>query len=129
MRHAVDLAPESWSLIYRYGVYAEAAGDDGQRAQAYQAALDLGHDVVLIPGWGDSPLRRALTPPETELSDFARTLLLLERGDFAAAQDFAADHHGGATDTTGYYSLRLILALSAGDRDQAAADLTQARQT
>ncbi len=90
MRRAVDLAPESWSLLYRYGVYAEAAGDDATARQAYQAALDLGHDVALIPGWGDSPLRRDLTPPESELSDFAQTLLLLERGEIAAAQSFAA---------------------------------------
>ena len=127
MRHAADLAPQSWSLVYRYGVYAEAAGDNDTAHQAYQAALDLGHDVVLIPGWDDSPLRRELTPPETELSDFARTLLLLERGDFAAAQAFAVDHQGGATDISGRYSLKLILALSAGDRDQAVADLTQAQ--
>ncbi len=127
MRRAVDLAPESWSLVYRYGVYAEATGDDDSARQAYQATLDLGRDVVLIPGWGDSPLRRELTPPETELSDFARTLLLLERGEIAAAQNFAADHRGGATDASGAYSLKLILALSAGDRDRAAADLTQAR--
>ncbi len=127
MRHAADLAPKSWSLVYRYGVYAEAAGNDDPARQAYQAAFDLGHDIVLIPGWGDSPLRRELAPPETELSDFAQTLLLLERGDFAAAQAFATDHQGGATDATGRYSLQLILALSTGDRDQAMADLTQAQ--
>ncbi len=100
MRHAADLAPMSWSLLYRYGVYAEAAGDDATARQAYQAALDLGHDVALIPGWGDSPLRLDLTPLESDFSDFARTLLLLERGEIAAAQAFAVDHRGGATDAS-----------------------------
>ncbi len=129
MQHAVDLAPSSWSLVYRYGVYAEAAGDNDTARQAYQAALDLGHDVALIPGWGDSVLRRDLTPDESDLSDFGRTLLMLERGENEAAQAFALDHTGGATDVSGEFALRMLLALSRGDRETAAAYLAQARSS
>ena len=61
MRQAADLAPESWSLVYRYGIYAEAAGDDAGARKHTKQADSADRDIVLIPDWDHSPLRRALT--------------------------------------------------------------------
>ncbi len=126
MREAAALAPRSWSILYRYGNYAEALGDDAAAQQAYQQAVGLGADIILIPDWDQSPLRRAISVDESQLTPLAQTLVLLERGEIAAAQaKWASEPH---LDDARDHAMSMLIALSAGDQSRAEAEFEQARR-
>jgi len=57
---ASDRALTAWSIHYRWGVYAEAQAEPDLARTAYQRALNATPDIVLLPEWDESSLRRAL---------------------------------------------------------------------
>lgn len=127
MRRAVELAPQSWSLSYRYGVIAETAGDALAAGQQYTQALKLNPDVVLMLDWDQSELRRATQFAESDLSTIAQTMLHLERGEVETARQFWRASGADAGNWSNVHVVNLLFALIDGDRARAAADYQAAR--
>lgn len=127
MRRAVELAPQSWSLVYRYAALSEANGDADGANQFYVSLVTANPDITLLPGWNDSPLRSALKVDESELSTIAQTLLLLERGEIDAARQFWHASGAEAGDFSNIHVINMLFALIDGNRAQAQAEYQSAR--
>ena len=126
MRQAVRLAPQSWSLVYRSGVYAEAAGDVAAARAAYQRAINLNSDAALITGWDDSPLRQSIRGSDTIGNPFSGTLKLLETGDVSGAQQTWEADPNHTADVSSYHVLAALVALAGGGSARAATELQTA---
>src|SRR5690606_33398599 len=113
---------------YRYAVYLENHGETDAATAAYERAIAVTRDIPLLPEWEQSPLRRALTPDEAAYSPLAQTILLLQRGDVAAAQALWSSYPARASDVSGYHVLSSWLALVEGNRALAAAKLDDAQR-
>ena len=129
MGNAAALAPQSWSLVYRYGVYAEAAGESATAQQAYAQAVGANKDIVLLPEWGDSPLRRAIPVETSKLSEFAQAILALEHGDLDTGKQVWESFSGHSADVSSYHVVNLMIALAEGDRERASAELQAAQHS
>ncbi len=127
MREVLRLAPKSAPLVYQAGVYLEAAGATDAARDAYAQAVALDPDMILLPGWSDSPLRWAVGD-ESRLLPLARTVRLLERGDLEAAQAAWAAFPSRAARYSNVDVVALLLALAQGERDQAGALLNAAQR-
>lgn len=127
MQQAVDHAWQSWPLIYKLGLYAEAAGDTAIARRAYQQALAINPDLPLLPNWDASSLRQSLPGSTGNFSSFAQTLLLLENGQIDAAQQMWQTVPRPALSYSADHVLSLLLALAHGDRTAAQTDLTLAQ--
>lgn len=129
MRKAVELAPLSWSLMYRYGVYAEAAGDVEGARQAYGRTQSLNSGAFLLPEWNQSPLRREIEIDDAKIFPPVRVLLLLEQGDAATARQVwdqaAAD--GILVNSSSNHVTYMLLSLAEGNAAAAESALQAAR--
>lgn len=77
---ASDRAMTAWSIHYRWGVYAEAHGETDLASAAYQRALNAAPDIVMLPDWDDSSLRRELAG-DISLTGAGEAVRLLIAGD------------------------------------------------
>ncbi|MCC6805184.1 MAG: O-antigen ligase family protein, partial [Anaerolineae bacterium] len=127
MRVAVGLAPQSWSLAYRFAALTEANGDAETATQLYTNLITIKPDITLLPDWSNSPLRRSLPVAESELSTTAQTLLLLERGETEAARQFWHDSGADAGIYSNSHVVNLLIALVDGDAARAQAEYRAAR--
>lgn len=128
MHIAAELAPQSWSLAYRFAGLTEAAGDTEAASQLYAHLVATNADITLMPDWNASPLRSTLTVNEGMLSPVAQTMVLLERGEVEAARQ-VWDASG---ESKGIYSnnhiINMLFALIAGDTGRAQTEYQAARQ-
>ncbi|MBI1257814.1 MAG: hypothetical protein GC204_10120 [Chloroflexi bacterium] len=127
MQQAVALAPQSWSLVYRAGVYAEAAGRTEAARSAYQAAITLNSDIALIAGWDESALRRSLRSSDTVGNVFSGALRLLESGDVSGARLTWEADSTHTLNYSAYHALSALLAQAAGNGAGAQAELQAAQ--
>ncbi len=127
MRKTVELAPQSWVLVYRYAQYAEAAGSLEVARQAYARALALNSSLFLLPDWNQSPLRREITIDEAAVYPPVRVLLLLERGDLAGARQLASAERATFVDFSANHVILALLAGAEGSQNSAEAALQKAR--
>ncbi|MEP7290964.1 MAG: O-antigen ligase family protein [Chloroflexota bacterium] len=125
MRKAVDLAPQSGSLVYRYGVYSEAANDALNARAAYTHLLALNPDAPILPDWDQSPLRREVASGDRTLSPYARAILLLESGDLSDARALWSEG-GYVGDYSNVHVVQMIFALADGNHALAEAELQAA---
>lgn len=113
---ASDRALTAWSIHYRWGVYAEAHGESDLARTAYQRALNAAPDIILLPDWDASPLRRELADGVT-LTGAGEAVRLLLTGDAEGAaavwseSAFRANPPGYAV----MYALDGWIALERGD--------------
>ena len=126
MSHAAQLAPHSWSLLYRSGNYAEAAGDTSALS-LYHQLLSLNYDVALLPDWKDTVLRRGIPISEERYSSLAQTILLLIRGETSEAQRTWKAYAGHTLDASSYHTVALMLAQAQGDPSSAAQEFRDAQ--
>ena len=128
MNQAALLAPQSWSLAYRAGVYAEAAGDSEAARGAYEQAIALNSDIVLIAGWEDLALRRSLRGSDTISDPLTGTLTLLEARDVTSAQQTWEAFPAHGLDVSSYHVLATLLAQAGGDSTRAQAEFQAAER-
>ncbi|HVU13941.1 MAG TPA: O-antigen ligase family protein [Phototrophicaceae bacterium] len=128
MQRAAALAPESWSLNYRAGVYAEAAGDPDTARADYQQALQWNSEMPLLLDWDTSPLRQSLASGTGTLNRFSQTVLRLENGDLAGAQQLWQSDPDRYGDFSNRHVLALMFALAQGDITSAHAELQAAQR-
>ena len=126
MREAILLAPQ-WSLVYRAGVYIEAAGDATEALDVYRQVLRIYPDVSLLPDWNASPVRRAIPINTNSLSPLAQTVLALENGGVAQQIWTAFPEH--TLDVSRYHIVALMLALARGDQNSARSELQAAQHS
>jgi tetratricopeptide (TPR) repeat protein len=129
MRKAVELAPLSWSLMYRYGIYAEAAGDVEAARQAYARTQALNSGAFLLPDWNQSPLRREIEIDDGEIFPSVRVLRLLEQGDAASARQVwdQAVADGIIVNSSTNHVTDMLLLMAEGDTAAAESALQAAR--
>ena len=128
MQQAALLAPQSWSLVFRAGVYAEAVGDTEAARSAYEKAIALNPKIALIAGWDDSPLRRELRSSDTISTPFDEALALLENGDVTGAQQVWAAYPDGTLATSTNYIMNALLKQAGGDSAGAQTELEAAQR-
>ncbi len=128
MRRAVELSPQSWSLVYRYGVYSETAMSKVKAQEAYAQALALNSNLPLLPEWDQSPIRRSFDVDTSLYSAFTRIVLPLENGNVDEARHLWHESGYGNVDYSNTHVIRVMLALAEDDRMQAETSLPLARQ-
>jgi tetratricopeptide (TPR) repeat protein len=121
MRKAVELAPRSWLIVYRYGVYAEAAGHVEAAHEAYAQGLTLNSGLFLLPEWNQSPIRREFIIDESTIFPPVKVLMLLEEGDLTSARQVWDAARDVIVDSSPNHIVEMLLALARGDRAGGAA--------
>lgn len=129
---AVALAPNEPVFAYNLGRYAEKAGDLDTAQAAYAAALHLADaagyaDLVLLPEWDESPLRRSIAVAPDDLSPSGQVIARLVAGETAGARDQWINSPARDMPASAHAILDLWFALEDGDRDGAGAALEQSR--
>ncbi len=127
MAQASALADESWSLLYRAASYAETAGNLDDAKAKYLKLIGMDSGVLLLPDWNDSPVRRAIAVSDDQRSLVSRVIPLLEQGDVAAAQSLWDANPALYTGLPDDLIVRLMIALTRGDRPGAQVALQYAR--
>ncbi len=127
LAQAVDLAPGAWPLAYLLGQYHEQSQDAAQALVAYRQALAAQPDVLLLPGWNDSPLRAAASA-DVQPHDLGRLLQMIDAGAMDEARDLWAAHRSwaGQPTPTEAFIFQVIFAIDAGKLDAADAALREA---
>jgi tetratricopeptide (TPR) repeat protein/O-antigen ligase len=117
---ASDRALTAWSIHYRWGVYAEAQAEPDLARTAYQRALNATPDIVLLPEWDESSLRRALADG-VSLTGAGEAVRLLIAGDAegAAAIWFASGFRANPPGYAVVHALDGWIALERGDLAEA----------
>lgn len=128
MQKAVILAPESWSLNYRYGVYAEAAGQLETAQQAYVTAFEYNNTLMFLPEWESSSIRRAVWRSGESLEAYPQTIRLLEQGDVEGARTAWAQGNYENADFSNVHIIYMWFALADRDTNRAEAELQAARR-
>ena len=128
MQQAAVLAPQSWSLIYRAGVYAEAAGRTEAARSAYEQAITLNSNLALIAGWDDSALRRSLRASDTIGNPFMETLIRLEGGDVTGARQTWDAYPTHTLNISAHHTLSALIAQAEGDIAGAQGELQAAQR-
>lgn len=128
MQQAVSLAGESWSLNYRYGVYAEATGQPEAAHQAYEVAFAYNNTLMFLPEWESSPVRQSVWRSGDPLEAYPQTIRLLEQGDVEAARAAWAQGNYENADFSNVHVIYMWFALADEDRALAEARLQAARR-
>lgn len=128
MQRAVSLAPESWSLNYRYGVYAEAAGQPEAAQQTYEKAFAYNNTLMFLPEWESSLIRQAVWRSGDPLEAYPQTLRLLEQGDVEGARTAWVQGNYENADFSNVHIIYMWFALADGDTTLAEAQLQAARR-
>jgi tetratricopeptide (TPR) repeat protein len=126
MQRAAELAPDSWSLQYTLGLYAEALGRPDAAAAAYDRALAANPDADLYLAWGATSLQAARRSAFAARAPLTQVALLLEGGQVGEALA-VWDAQLSSAGTPAALVLRALLDLATGDRDAALSWLAQAR--
>lgn len=128
MQKAVALAPQSWSLNYRSGVYAEAAGNLEAAAQAYRQAFAYNNTLPLLPEWEQSSIRQSVWRTGNPLAPYPQTILLLEQGEIEAARQAWDQGDYESADFSNVHVVYMLFALADTDTERAQAELQAARR-
>jgi tetratricopeptide (TPR) repeat protein len=126
MKRAVELSPLSWQFAVNLGNYETAMGNDDAAGQAYDEAVRLYPDIILMPGLEHLAGRQSVIRAEKPLSVMAQVVMLLDEEQVEHARTVWTEtpQQGGA----GKYVIDAVLALAEGDRDSAEAALILAEQ-
>lgn len=124
-RKAVEHAPDAWQFAFTLGAYLEETGDDIGAWRAYRQAVLDDAQIVLLPAWQETALRREFVA-NTRLGDFARTIQAWERGDADAARAIRQESDYANRSESRVYVLDALIALLEGDIDTAEAALEAA---
>lgn len=130
METAGELAPLAWSLSYQWGLYAEAVGAGETARRAYLQLLDKTPDVILLPEWSDSAVRRDMSTSisDDDLSIYGRVIYLLDRGDIEAAESVWADSSASREARARRHATDALLALAMNNTESARSSLELGRQ-
>ncbi len=117
---ASDRALTAWSIHYQWGIYAETYGEPDLAQMAYQRAVNAAPDIVLLPDWDASPLRREMASG-VSLTGAGEAVRLLITGDAAgaAAVWFESDFRANPPGYTVVHALDGWIALERGDLAEA----------
>lgn len=125
IQRAIALAPQSAPILYQAGLYFEAAGDLEAARAAYNQAVAIDPDLILVPGWNDSRTRQSVGD-ESRLSPLAQVVVRLERGDVSGAQALWDTFPSRGFAYSNIDVIRMALALAQGNQTQAEAALAGA---
>lgn len=126
MRTAVELSPLSWQLAVNLGNYEDALGNTEAALLAYDRAIQLSPDIVLMPDLEQVALRQTVMSTENPLSIRAQVVNLLDNGQVEQAKVLWVEN--APSGSTSKYVIDMVLALAEGDRDGAQTALESAVQ-
>jgi len=121
MQQAAMLAPESWQIAVNLGNYETATGDTASAQAAYDQAVRIEPDIILMP---DLP---ELSAANADLSPPAQVALLLQSGDLDQTEQVWKDYVPSLRNSS-QPVIDTLLALARGDRDAAEAALAKAER-
>jgi putative inorganic carbon (hco3(-)) transporter len=121
MEQAVTLAPESWQIAINLGNYETAVGDTASAQVAYDEALRIEPDIILMP---DLSL---INTDVVDLSPPAHVVLLLQRGELDQAEEIWKDY-APALRSSSQPVIDALFALTRNDRAAAVSALDRAER-
>ena len=86
LRRAMQLAPDDPFFGYTAARYAELSGDFESARTWYTEAVTRYPDLVMLPDWDESAIRREIALSAPPLSDLGQVIRLIEAGDPPAAR-------------------------------------------
>jgi tetratricopeptide (TPR) repeat protein len=120
MQRAVTLAPEGWQLAVNLGQYADALGKTDVAQQAYEQAIAVYPDIMLLPEL--EKFRR----DDPKLTIPARVVLLLGEGEVEQAVTIWAENLPAGSASK--YVIDALLAIAQQDRAGAEDALSEAAE-
>jgi hypothetical protein len=128
MQRAAEIAPRIWTFPASIAPYAFAIGDAEREQAAYAQAAQTNPDLVLNwRGVQDEAIQAAIVGLDP-VSDIARTLNLLARGQAEDARAFWLATSSAAGNASPVYVVSALVARANGDESAAAHLLEQARR-